>query len=100
MHRLAGVDVPCAAAAGWAVDLYLGRRTRDHRRCDSPGPRCAPPRRPASRTSGPRSSCCNAKQDEVDLDNCLPVLDAAAWQWLRAAIQDVHPGHGWLAALS
>jgi len=28
--RLAGLDAPWCVAAGWAVDLFLGRRTRTH----------------------------------------------------------------------
>ena len=27
---LAGTDVPWAVAGGWAIDLYLGRQTREH----------------------------------------------------------------------
>ena len=29
-HRLAGVAVPWCVAAGWALDLFGGRQTRDH----------------------------------------------------------------------
>jgi Aminoglycoside-2''-adenylyltransferase len=29
-ERLAGVDVPWYVAAGWALDLFRGRRTREH----------------------------------------------------------------------
>src|ERR1700690_1274385 len=29
-HALAGVDVPWAVAAGWAIDLFLGHERREH----------------------------------------------------------------------
>jgi hypothetical protein len=29
-HALAGVDVPWAVAAGWAIDLFLGHQRREH----------------------------------------------------------------------
>jgi hypothetical protein len=29
-ERLAGVDVPCCVAAGWALDLFRGETSRDH----------------------------------------------------------------------
>jgi hypothetical protein len=29
-RRLAGIDAPWCVAAGWALDLFRGRRTRDH----------------------------------------------------------------------
>ena len=29
-RRLAGVEAPWAVAAGWAIDLFLGRETREH----------------------------------------------------------------------
>lgn len=29
-HAVAGVDVPWAIAAGWAIDLFLGRERREH----------------------------------------------------------------------
>jgi hypothetical protein len=29
-HVLAGVDVPWAVAAGWAIDLFLGHQRREH----------------------------------------------------------------------
>lgn len=39
-------------------------------------------------------------KDEEDFDAVLPRLDAARRDWLRAALQRVHPGHGWLGRLS
>lgn len=38
---------------------------------------------------------CRAK-DEQDLHACLPHMDAAARDWLRRALEKVHPGHAWL----
>ncbi|UPT42208.1 hypothetical protein, partial [Streptomyces sp. WAC00303] len=29
-HRLAGISTPWCVAAGWALDLFRGRQTRDH----------------------------------------------------------------------
>ena len=29
-HLLAGTEVPWAVAGGWAIDLHLGRQTREH----------------------------------------------------------------------
>lgn len=38
-------------------------------------------------------------KDETDLDGTLPLLDTAARTWLRSALEQVHPGHAWLARL-
>lgn len=39
-------------------------------------------------------------KDNRDLETILPRLDPAARMWLREAIELVHPGHGWLAAIT
>jgi hypothetical protein len=38
-------------------------------------------------------------KDRVDFDSVLPLLDDDARSWLRNALELVHPGHEWLAAL-
>jgi hypothetical protein len=183
--RLAGVDVPWAVAGGWAIDLHLGRTTRDHDdleisvpagRADPllaafPAPRWSwhvpasglphpvdgpdgvdrlgrehqtwlwpvddgayvldvfrephdrdtwicrrdpTLRRPlaeviATSNSGVpyvrpeivllfKAKYCRPK-DAADLAVCRPALDRPARAWLRAALQQVHPGHPWLVAL-
>ena len=41
--RLAGLDVPWCVAGGWAVDLFVGRRTREHADLEIALPRSAWP---------------------------------------------------------
>lgn len=36
-------------------------------------------------------------KDEVDFANTLPSLDPGRRDWLRAALRQVHPDHGWMA---
>jgi hypothetical protein len=38
-------------------------------------------------------------KDEADFDACAPIMGDAARRWLKQALQRVHPGHRWLAAL-
>lgn len=36
-------------------------------------------------------------KDEADFDAVAPLLDPSARRWLRAALERIEPGHGWLA---
>ena len=38
-------------------------------------------------------------KDETDFDGTSPLLDPDARSWLRSALEQVHPGHAWLAKL-
>ena len=38
-------------------------------------------------------------KDQVDFDECAPVLAPSAREWLRAALTIAHPGHQWLLEL-
>jgi hypothetical protein len=98
--RLAGVDVPWAFAAGWALELFLkekgGVGSREHeaeaiRRTNDGLPYLAPEivLLFKARWSRPK--------DEDDLNRVLPLLDAPARRWLRQALERVHPGHAWIA---
>ncbi|WP_350353355.1 hypothetical protein ABS642_10815 [Microbacterium sp. A8/3-1] len=40
------------------------------------------------------------RQDQLDFDAALPLLDAPARHWLRTALQTAHPEHPWANALS
>ena len=39
-------------------------------------------------------------KDDEDFDACLPLLDRAERQWLRAALDTAHRGHPWRARLT
>ena len=39
-------------------------------------------------------------KDEADFDGVLPLLTPVQRDWLAAALDRVHPGHGWLSRLS
>lgn len=38
-------------------------------------------------------------KDEVDFENALPKLSAPERAWLKAGLEVVHPGHGWIGVL-
>ena len=40
------------------------------------------------------------EKDEADFANCLPHLSGAARDWLRNALDKVHPNHAWLEKLA
>lgn len=39
-------------------------------------------------------------KDEADFAGVLPLLDLQARNWLRGALERVHPGHAWIEALA
>jgi hypothetical protein len=116
--RLAGVSVSWCIAAGWAMDLCRGEVTRPHedveitiaaggfpeirvtrpfgeliRRTPGGVPYLAPEIALLFKAKHARP------KDVHDFTGVLPLLDPAARAWLSSALERVHPGHAWLAAL-
>ena len=73
-RRLAGVTVPWYVAGGWAIDLFLGRTTREHADLEIAVP--AP-----------------------GFAAAAPLLGDDAAGWLQQSLRRVHPGHAWIGAL-
>jgi uncharacterized protein (DUF952 family) len=82
-------------AGGWALDLFLGRKTRPHADLEigtttSDGVAFVRPeiallfKAKATRF-----------KDHRDFDRVLPHLDGTARAWLRSALAEAHPGHAW-----
>jgi len=87
---------------GFLFEQSTGGRWVFRRHPASPGrwPRSGPSPPRASRSCVRRSRCCSRPRgprfkDRRDFDHVLPYLDGAARAWLRAALEQVHPGHAW-----
>jgi hypothetical protein len=99
---LAGVTVPWYVAGGWAIDLFIGRQTREHGDLEIAIP--------ASAFAPIRGVLADYEFDVVGSGQRWP-LDSPAFAatasllgenaagWLRWALQRVHPGHAWIGAL-
>ena len=76
-RRLAGVRAPWAVAAGWAIDLFLGRERRDHEDLEIAVP--------------------TDHFDEIAaaLGELEPHLSVERRRLLAEWIDRVHPGHFW-----
>src|SRR6185437_5074343 len=71
---LAGISAPWWIVGGWAIDLFLGHRSRAHKDLD------VGILRPAT----------------LKMLAALPRSDAPAASWLHQALQLTHPDHPWL----
>ena len=67
----AGYDRPWWIAGGWAIDMFLGRKTREH-----------------------------GDVDVALLRSDWAAVQQHLRAWLRTALGRVHPDHDWLAALT
>jgi hypothetical protein len=105
-------DIWCrpAGAAAWALQLMLNPGTPEHW-ASKRNPMVTRPMSVAVRHTGdgipylaPEAQLLmKAKglrpKDEADLAAVLPTLGEDARQWLREALERVHPGHPWLDLL-
>lgn len=73
-RRLAGTTTPWYVAGGWALELFLGRPTREHENIE-------------------------IAKDQADFDMVGPQLTGRQRERLAALLAQVYPGHPWLAAL-
>jgi hypothetical protein len=96
-QRLAGITAPWCVAAGWALDLFRGRQTREHgdiiQHTEDGIPYLAPELVLLFKAKHIRS------KDQADFDESLPGMTPRPRGTLAGLLARVYPGHPWLAAL-
>jgi hypothetical protein len=83
-RRLADVDAAWCVAAGWALDLWRGRQTREHEDIEIAVPAAGFPEIRRALAGY-----------EADFTGALPMLGAGQRAWLREALARVAPAHEW-----
>ena len=122
---LAGVTVPWYVAGGWAIDLFIGRQTREHGDLEIAIPASAfaairgvlpdyefdvvgsgrrwPLDSPAFDVMEVgllfKAKWAAEPKNQADFAATAGLLGEDAAGWLRWALQRVHPGHAWIEAL-
>ena len=99
--RLAGLPATWAVAGGWAVDLFLGRVTRDHHDLEMIVPAAAfgllPPLFPGWEFHVPRSGRLTpADPDSLAAEFQTWALDPATGMWRFDVFREPHDGDTWI----
>ncbi len=100
-ERLAGLPVPWCVAAGWALDLFRGRQTRDHGDVEIPVPRARfaeiAQRFPEVDFHVPvAGTLVPASADTLAAGHQTWALDRAAGCWRLDVFREPHDGDVWL----
>jgi hypothetical protein len=110
--RLKGAGLTWFVAGGWAIDIFLGERTRDHEDLKIALPWLDPAAVPGGfRGVGGREipylkpeicllfkSKAVRDKDQADFEATLPRMSPVQRIWLHTALERVHPGHDWISA--
>lgn len=84
-------SVPWWIAGGWALDLFLGRQTREHRDLEA-----GVLRQDCARLLAALRGWEIFEARNGVLSRLLAVLDAPAKKWLRESLHVMQPTHPWL----
>ena len=100
--RLAGLPATWAVAGGWAVDLFLGRVTREHHDLEMIVPAAAfgllPPLFPGWEFHVPRSGRLTpADPDSLAAEFQTWALDPATGMWRFDVFREPHDGDVWIS---
>jgi hypothetical protein len=99
---LAGTDVPWAVAAGWAIDLHLGRQTRPHGDIEVAVPRGLFPRFRRELTAFDLYEAADGAvrelgPDELPRDHQVWVLDRSIQMWRMDTFLEPGDAYTWVS---